>query len=60
MTPLLLACSTGVSDVVQLLCDKKANIRKMSEGRGALQLASKTAGESGALVRWLRWNYPDL
>ena len=60
MTPLLLACSSGVSDVVQLLCDKKADIRKMSGGRGALQLASTTAGENNKLVQWLQWNYPDL
>ena len=57
---LLLACSSGCSDVVKLLCEKKANIRKMSQGRGALQLARDVAGDNQKLVGWLKENYPDL
>ena len=60
ITPLLMACSTGCSDVVKLLCEKKGNIRKMSQGRGALQMASKIAGENNKLLGYLKENYPDL
>ena len=60
MTPLLYACSTGCSDVVKLLCEKRANIRAQSQGRGALQLANATAGANNKLVKYLQEKYPDL
>ena len=60
MTPLLQACSTGCSDIVKLLCEKRANIYAQSKGRGALQLASATAGANNKLVKYLQEKYPDL
>ena len=61
MSPLLLACSTGASNVVQLLCQWNANIYKRNQkGQGALQLAREVAGDNQILQGWLRKEYPDL
>ena len=41
-TPLLLAASSGLADVVQMLCSRGADPRKLDrKGRGILQLAEK-------------------
>ena len=61
MSALLLACSTGVSDVVQLLCQQNADImKKDKKGRGALQLARSVADENQKLVGWLTRLDPEL
>ena len=61
MTPLLLAASTGLADVVQMLCSRGADPRiKDKKGRGILQLAKKCQKGRRALQRWLQNAYPRL
>ena len=61
MTPLLLAASTGLADVVQMLCKRGANPRiKDNKGRGILQLAEKCQKGRSALRNWLMNEYWHL
>ena len=61
MTPLLLAASTGLADVVQMLCMRGADPSKKDyKGRGIMQLAKKCQKGRRALQRWLQNAYPRL
>ena len=57
MTPLLYACSTGLADVVKELAERLADMNVVDDnGRGCIQLASKTQGNNQMLATWLRRN----
>ena len=60
-TPLLLAASTGLADVVQLLCNRGANTRQLDKkGRGILQLAKGCQRDRASLYHWLLEKDPGL
>ena len=57
----MLACSTGLSDCVQLLAMKKADFTKFDDnGRGCLQLAMNAQGDGQRLATWLKDNVPGI
>ena len=60
MTPFLLACSTGMADVVMMLVRRGLDAsHEDNKHRGALQLAEKCQGKNGDLKEWLLENAFD-
>ena len=60
MSPFLLACGSGLSDVVRLLVRRGLGASHQdNKGRGALQRATVSAGEGANLEEWLLANAKD-
>ena len=60
-TPLHLACSSGVADIVHKLAQLRADFNVTDpEGRGCLQFARQCQGDKQTLASWLKANVAGI